>query len=246
MQSIITLRNDSATEVHDVEIWGQLYLICRSLKWRVTASCMNFGVSHLCGIFRVICVAHGGAEGGGHLRRVLGARGLVCSEAREGGHVTSAESRDPHWPLSIIHPLEYGAHQTSLPSHPKRGERTFSLCCTALWPRIKASSKRNPGYAIKFSGLSRESVSSRPSIHGWEKAEERPHADIRGEREKERGSVCVWQVKKIFSFHTSMCKQVPMQKSCKYPQLNAKMRENRVDNLCVCVWAELGINETLI
>ena len=46
--------------------------------------------------------------------------------------------------------------------------------------------------AIKFSGPSQESVSSRPSIHGWETTEERPHADRRRERKRERVCGCLW------------------------------------------------------
>lgn len=58
---------------------------------------------------RVICVTHGGVRAVIYVRRSSGT--LVCNEVREGGLATSTESRDPRWPRSIIHTLEYGAHQ---------------------------------------------------------------------------------------------------------------------------------------
>lgn len=50
---------------------AQLYLPCPCLRGEFLLNRLNIGVSHLCAIFRVICVARGRA--GGHLRRVLGA-----------------------------------------------------------------------------------------------------------------------------------------------------------------------------
>lgn len=75
---------------------------------------------------RVICVTHGGVRAVIYVQRSSGT--LVCNEVREGGLATSTESRDPRWPRSIIHTLEYGAHQTLASFLPKKkSENLFSL-----------------------------------------------------------------------------------------------------------------------
>lgn len=81
---------------------------------------------------------------GGSFAKGAGGRSLVCREAREGGHVTSTESQDPH--LTPVYNSSPGIWGTSnLGFLPTQKEKTFSLCCMALWPCIKASNEKNPG-----------------------------------------------------------------------------------------------------
>lgn len=140
---------------------------------------------------RVVCVTHGGARAVIYVRR--SSRGLVCNED-EGRRATSRESRDPRWPRSIIHPLEYGAHQT-LASFPPKKKRDNLFTLTPVLKRGAAETLETIKYFTRVPGGTPPAGSG--MAKGWAQVPRWPE----GRKEE-----------KITSFHSSISKQVQTHK----------------------------------